>query len=445
MIFQFLLAILSVGLYLFAPSYYDFTYCLICFIIFLINVSVGVIKGRKIEFFGFNLLFSMSFFACCFIYPIFIYNIDDSISLFSHGYDAKVITKCTALATVAYTCYMYGYLFNISKIIHRRNMAIPVNNKSSYLVVRDKSLVFLSLAFFLLYYAVGGIDAMRLEYTDNVLGGGGPLVTYSSALLTIIPVLLSFVLWYRYNNLTVLVGIALSLPFLLVGSRTLPLSIALGLYYFISLHYKISNRHTVLFLILGLVALSIVGTIRSGDSSDMEGREIGVWSYFLDLFVCNRNLFESYEYVQNSGVLWGLVFVGPILSCLPFAQSIFCEVFNVKSYYLLSSSFITYSHFGGDAKVGLGTNIVGDVYMGGGFIAVVVLFYALGYFVSKSLIKMKEERDFKWTILYLSLLTNAVFLCRGSFFGFAKNFVWVLVIVWITQYIGSRRRVRASI
>ena len=76
----------------------------------------------------------------------------------------------------------------------------------------------------------------------------------------------------------------------------------------------------------------------------------------------------------------------------------------------------------------MGTNIVGDVYIGGGFLSVVILFFFLGYITGHSFVKIKTQRNIYGLILYMTLLSNSVFMCRGSYFIFLKNFVWLLVI-----------------
>ena len=81
--------------------------------------------------------------------------------------------------------------------------------------------------------------------------------------------------------------------------------------------------------------MSYVGNYRAG--LEYTENEIGFWNLFLDLFICNRNLYEEYDYVQNSGILYGSVFLGPILAVIPFAQSVFCSITNVPPYLLTSA------------------------------------------------------------------------------------------------------------
>ena len=48
-------------------------------------------------------------------------------------------------------------------------------------------------------------------------------------------------------------------------------------------------------------------------------------------------------------------------------------------------------------------------------------------------------KNHKGTIIYLVLLSGALFMCRGSFFYSLKNIVWSLVLIFIFGIVKKRK------
>ena len=169
----------------------------------------------------------------------------------------------------------------------------------------------------------------------------------------------------------------------MTGSRAISISLILGLFYVYWNKKRIPIYILISLFLLGIISLSIIGSIRGGEGNTEESN-VGVWGFFLDLIINNRNLFDAYSIVQSKGYEPS-VLIGPILAVIPFAQFIYTTIFNIPPYKMNSAMYITVDHFGANPPVGLGTNIVGDVYLGGGTCTTVILLFALGYLVSKSL------------------------------------------------------------
>jgi hypothetical protein len=133
--------------------------------------------------------------------------------------------------------------------------------------------------------------------------------------------------------------------------------------------------------------------------------------------------------------------LGPILAVVPFSQSVFCEITGTPNSSMSSALYITVENFGSDPPIGLGTNLVGDVYLAGGFVLTLLLFYFLGLFVSKSLYKIHVEKNFEWFVFYISLVVNAIFICRGSYFMFLRPFMWSLLVMYSVKRVGKNENI----
>ena len=163
---QYVALILSITLYLTTPNdSYSLPICVFALGLFIVLAIFGMLKLRRVEFFGFNLLFTLSFFACCYIFPIFVYPIAPMYSLFEFGYDPNVISKCTALASVAYSCYVCGLLKNIKGVVKYR-----AENQNEILQIVDsyvdsKIIYRIALLIFVLFLLSGGI----ITWINNIL------------------------------------------------------------------------------------------------------------------------------------------------------------------------------------------------------------------------------------------------------------------------------------
>ena len=429
---QYFLCLISVALYLSVPNdAYSLPICIVTFILFVISAIWGIYRMKSIEFFGFNLLFTLSFFGCCYIFPIFIYTIDTSYSIFEFGYDPKVITKSTCLATVAYTCYICGLLRKIGKVVAYKKNGINERIRIVAPDIPSNGIFILSLLFLLLFITSGGYNYLSSQYTSGVTGGG--IMLYFYALVSILPILLSYVLNCQFSIKNISIAIFVVLIFLFVGSRTLPLALILGAFYVYSLQHKVSNVLIITFLVIGLFVMSFIGMYRGGEKMDVNA-DVGFWNIFVDLVINNRNLFDAYSIVDKNGVV-PTVFLGPILAAIPMSQSFFVNLTGVPDYTLNSASYFTINRLGSNPSFGLGTNIVGDVFLGGGLLAVIILFYLLGGLITKSLYKIHVEKNLTWYVLYVSLVTSGIYICRGPFFWFVRSFVWTIIIFSILKFI----------
>ena len=433
---QYFLLIASIVLYLVAPTdSYSLKICIYAFTLFLLGSVWGIYRLQKVEFFGFNLLFTISFFGCCYIFPIFIYNTDDAFSLFYYGYDYKVITKTTCMASIAYSCYLCGLLQRLRNVVMYKVQNVEEIYELRYAGVNANSTTLVSVLFLVTFLMFGGYSYLNKQYEHGDMGGG--MISYLYVLVTLIPILLTYSLNCQFRNRHLLVAVLFSALLLTTGSRTHPLSVLLGIFYVFTFRKKIPVYLIILLLLVGLVAMAFFGATRGGQELEMNS-EVGFWGAFLDLIVNNRNLYDAYSLVQTKGHIPTVLF-GPILAVVPLGQSLFCMLTGTPPNEMRSSLYITMEHFGENPPLGLGTNVVGDVYLGGGLIVVVILFYFLGRLITRSLYGIHVKKNINWYIFYVTLVVNAVFICRGSFFLFLRPFVWTMIVLWIIRQVRVKR------
>ena len=431
-----ILLIVSLLSYFFAPKTYSFDYCFWLHNLFLVSATLVFILDIRNEKVGFNLLFSISFFFTNFVYPVYIYPVDPYYSLFSFPFNEKVITKCTALAQVAYSMYACGYLWrnkteNTSKSLNF-DMAIGAKQMST--------ITLLIIIYFLVFLSFGGLDYFEDRYERGEMSSNMKVQYLMLFFPSIIIFFASTIFLCKsrkhiiqtYSILSIIALILLS-----SGTRTFPLIILSTIFIIYCLRNKVSISLVIPCIIIGILLMSFIGNIRHDGTLSSElfanqASEIGVLDHFSDLFINSRNLYVLYDFVDNYSCTFGLTMVSPLLSPIPFAQKIFIIITGVPYYFLNSASLSTFLELGDPPAFGLGTNIVGDVYLSFGFIGILICFFALGRFIIYARKRMLDG-SYAYLIAYLSLASDAIYMCRASYFDALKIILWTLLFALIMK------------
>lgn len=437
-----ILLIVSLLSYFFAPKTYSFDYCFWLHNLFIVSATMVFILDVRNEKVGFNLLFSISFFFTNFVYPVYIYPVDPYYSLFSFPFNEKVITKCTALAQVAYSMYTCGYLWrnkteNTSKRLNF-DMAIGAKQMST--------ITLLIIIYFLVFLSFGGLDYFEDRYVRGEMSSNMKVQYLMLFFPSIIIFFASTIFLSKNRKHIVQTYIILSIIALILlssGTRTFPLIIFSTISIIYCLRNKVSISLVIPGIIFGILLMSFIGNIRHDGilSSNMivkESSELGALDYFEDLFINNRNLYVFYDFVEKYSCTYGLTMVSSLLAPIPFAQTLFLIITGIPHYFLSSASLSTFLELGDPPSFGLGTNIVGDVYLAFGFIGILILFFALGRFVIYARKRMLNG-SYAYLIVYLSLASDAIFMCRASFLDALKIILWTLLFAWILKRTNTKK------
>ncbi len=432
--------ILSFLLYFVAPGKFSSVYCWGLLLLFIIEAVYVYIKDYHNEKIGFNVLFTIAFFLVIYLYPIFIYPFFPDFQILSipiFNYD--VITKCTALANLSFSCYCLGYLYVVGsdKDKEQSNCEEKHFTFREVLTHGQLYLVMLFCAFlFALFIATGGVTYFSNLYTGNDVAEAGGIMGFVWVLFQTF-ILLLLLANLSCNSILAYIFVFFTVAILLmVGTRTLPMNLLVVLFCFICKKYDFSLKK------IGLIGLTfcglfgMVGIIRGGGTAmDAAGGDAIAEKFrsVMDFLVPNRDLYAIYDYVQENGCTYGVSSLGYLLSVIPFSQSVFIGLSGIPEYMLRSERLTTFWEFGDKPDAwGLGTNIVGDVYLSFGFVGVVVLFLFLGYLIAKSR-SLMFRGSLCGFLLYMTMLSSVIFMCRGSYFYSLKNIVWIFAAVYFVK------------
>ena len=433
-IILFSLGLISVLLFLLAPSGYSMNYVIYCSVVFFASSLIMLSSNCKQTWIKFEFFFLISFFFTNYVYPLIFYPINPYFSLFRISFNEDYISKGAALATVAITWFNLG-IFEIKTI------RIPKNDSFNI----KKRLQIPRLVAFILFILF--IPSLYVIYQSN---------TYSTEFeSSYVNVILKYVVLYVifafiYNNrfylfktfiklslksYIIIFTIVYTVLFLLIGSRTIPLNIVLfSLFLLNILIYKISKKKIAILTVGGALLLTGIGIARGGSSIE-EGTVSSVWDVGTDLTINNRSLYVLMEEVDKHNVTFGATMMMNVLSVVPFAQSLYLNITGQPLSTISSANLVTDLHFGtgyNEERFGLGTNLVGDVYIAFGLIGVTILFWLFGYVLRCLYLNIGKGKTLA-LLIYALFFMSAIYYTRSGYLTPVRDVLWVLGVFWLSN------------
>lgn len=431
-------AVFALFLLIYAPEYYAYNFCLLIGWLFVIQNTIYFIFRRDRSLVSFEFFFMIAFWFTNLVYPLFYFQTDPSVGVFSLPFNQNIISKATAIAYLAYTFYFVGMSFfetkkNDDKVFDVDEKYEPTSRKVFYITI----------SFFLLYIITGGHRILGNVYSGDAALEDQGISSYfymiffsSSVLLTIF--LFGSQISNKYKIQHIVLISFIFLLFLSLGSRTLPL--ALGLAVLVSYNnykYKIPASIFLLLIVLGVLLMTFIVFARSVSFSDEEyfrnalnNMQINsFWDFGMDLIMNNRNLYTLVDFADNQGYTYGLTMLGGFLSPVPFLQGFVCNTFGIPPDFISSAAFNTFLEFGQGSSWGMGSNLVADVYMAFGIPGVITFFFVLGLLLGKA--KIALSGSIYWNIFYFFLVSNSVYWLRSGFFDSFRYLIWALLIVYV--------------
>jgi len=430
--------IVSSVLYISAPDIYSYNYCVLINVLFIIQNCIYFTFRRTKSLVGFQFIFMISFYFTNFVYPVFYFPTNKDFLLFHFSFNENIISKATSIAFLAYSFYIFSLSFFSRKI----QMDNPDFFKKIDFEKVMKLLLKITVIFLIMFIIYGGYDYFSSIYSKDgdVFVGGISLYFYIVFFTTLhLMAIFVFDISERAKRFYYLVTIfSIIIFFLFLGSRNM----ALAVFLILILSYnnnvrKIPNFVFLSVLILGAIFLTILMFTRSISLSDTDYVNSGIenlqfnslWDIGSDLIVCNRSLYTLIDFANNNTHTFGVTMLGGFLSPIPFAQSLVCKIFAIPLDFIGSASFGTFLEFGKDSTLGLGTNIVADVYLAFGLLGIVVFFMFLGWLVGRA--ESQYKTNVYWNIIYYFLISNSVFFVRSGFFDNIRPLIWALVFMFL--------------
>lgn len=427
--------------YLYAPDKYSYQFCVMEMYTFIVFISLFLIhKTQNLGFFNFYTLFCVAFFLINYLHPVFIFPNDSFLGAYLFPYDENVICSGLSLAQLGISCFMFGSLFCENM---RSNFCFsnPFINERRNGNILNLSLIMAVLLFLYVFLLLRASSLTHLYPR---------LIMIIVALLTY-----NFCLNFKYskslkncilNNKKIVVSFLLfSFSLIVIGSRGpiifLTLSVSTVLYLFF---FRIRFWYIIFFLFSGLLFMTIititrissVNLLNSGFGDVMfygleylKESDEAIWILFTDLVVNARNLYDAMIFPLHFDYLLGESYIQNLFVFIPFAGDFFTQLFvgvtarEVNTGYILT--------MWNNADYGLGTNLIGDLYMNFAEYGVIIGMTLLGVLVSKC----EKCITINQTFIYIALVANSFYLPRASIFAWLD--LWAFL--WIIRFFSSIR------
>ena len=410
--------------------------------LFLLN-SILVVRNdtKKIGLLNFNLLFSLSFFLCSYVFAVILFPSDILSSLFSYyvSLPEYVINKCTALCTCAYTIYSFGYLYNNGNIkLHNSKTKI-----NSYYVNRSYKVylfAFVALTINALIYQRTHAGSIQVESAPFLA------VIFIVALSTLSYFILinnkerSFKNILLNNKFLIFSIIVVTAVYTVIGDRGLIIQIALAVICAYSLLVRRIKFVTLIGLfIIGVVFMYSIRLTRNTDSnisnsglssvvqatSSAMNENNSIFAPFSDLTERYEELYLGYDYVQKKGqYYYPLKIVVLLFSPIPFIPSLTSSLIYGVPTNVLSIGYA----IGTTWDTAAGTHCVMDCYAPWGLLGLFFVFFVFGSVVRR--ITDKFRLDYRYGVCYIILISQAIYLPRASLFDVYRPVFWALFLLY---------------
>jgi oligosaccharide repeat unit polymerase len=442
-----------------APNTYDYGFCVLLLVLFLLNVIYYFVSKQTVSgnVANFDFFFIFSYGMTNFIYPVFYKPNNPNYAVFELPFNDNVISKSTAIAYLGFTFFVLG-ISNYRKLKIKR---AKTNNKPLFKInsLFIKSIFLVAILSFIGYVATGGLTVIQKVYSG---GDGGNLTevgvySYFNNVFVICANLLAIFVFLIKDKMTKIMAFAFiiicGLIMLTTGSRTLILG--LGLILFVSYGTyvrRITMPVMILFILIGSFFMTVIQatrtqefSIQSWSSEASKNVEIeSPFDIFNDLIINNRNLYVLVDFADEHQNVFFLSAISDLTSPLPGLFRYVSENMNVPKELISGGDLPTFLELGPNSDWGLGTNLVGETYVGYSYFGVCIILFLWGLAVRKSY--DASGNNIYAFVIYFLLVSHAIFFSRAFYLYQPRTLVWSLILVFILLKITNalyRKRKRA--
>ena len=439
MILRILFFIVSLYLYLTSPNVYDFSFCFMCMVIYLLEVGIHIKKEfSQGIFFSFNLLFFFAFFWTSFAYPVFVHNTD--LAYFAPIVDYinwSVLSHTTSLCLLFTSTYFLGYGSPYLKLKNKINEFRTSNGKALrwFLVV---FCMLIAMAF--MYLIRAGFSYSNFSFDVAFWDFYYVLLAFclieKSKLKSANVSIKEFISLNKYPLFTVVFIVVLFLMFGDRGPALRCILICSSIYYFF--YKKIELVKIAIIGFVGVALMFFIRQTRGTDSLysaasnsavvasvfDLQG---GLIEMFADFYGIAMELNIAYDYAQHHDLYHPERVLALPLTTVPFLPSIVLPIFgksmdDFSTGAELNRQMAAFnSHFG--------NHVVGDLYMSTGLLGVIFFAFLFG-FISKRLAVRKTTSQY-CAIAYVLLFSVALYLPRDTVFALVRPLCLSFILPYI--------------
>lgn len=410
--------------------------------LFYVTFSMAVIScisyfraKNKTNYLDFDTLFISVLFIISF-FSTFFYNAYFYKYLFlGFAFDESYINYGSLVSLIGLQSYFIGSLICDKKRLNERQHV----NVSSKKLLNVSGLSICIIIGCILFIMAGGLNYYQRIYA-NTEGNSSPFITHILLFVTIFSIVLTATEYYncsvqvdyKIKKMTIFSLLLFACMLMFVGNRTTASQIVLPIVVFYAIMRRNVGKMQLFIFLIGAIALMwIFQNVRSRRSIDAQN--INIAMVFTDLTIPSRATFVGLEYVDTHGYTYGRNMMGGIVGIVPFLASIInIDTVTASSAELLTEYSFDKLKVNDKFQVGLGTNVIADIFLSFGEVGVVIFMYFLGWFVCY--VQRKTVRlNYYSMVVYSALVANSVFLARASYTHPLRYIVIGLLVAYLVK------------
>ena len=412
-------------------------------IVFLRTVTIFVKTWVRFDFF-FLLSYVIVHFQTVFLWVVFKI---EPIKL-SFWTNKLTVNYGIWLSTIVILLWMLGFYFSLFKNL--KKIKKTSNKQNDFEVKYSPYFDYMILAFFIVFAVLVGSAFWGGRYLGTSNWGAGAtyvflvlrtlitlriiyfFVNYKNRLKTIRQLFFSFI----KNKILFISVLIYIFIFLIQGDRGPILQLGLLIIAGYSIfNVNISFSKIFVATVSGALLFTVIGL---GRSSEVQYDDSGIFSKGIENLNASENLIPTEELAWSGGILYKAIDINPngdaylkgltifnnIIGIIPFSTL----VYNPSKMMRSSSQYFTYMYKGPDAKFGVGSEVIADVYINLGFWATLILFFLFGYYISYLTLQTHlYQNNFYAILCYMIFITLSIYLNRSFFLNPLKYMFYLCV------------------
>jgi hypothetical protein len=438
----FLIAILS---YQVAPNEYSIEFCQTQVLIYVIftSISISFNKAKFGTYFNAITIFLFVFFATTFLHSAFYVKVESLLPSFRYSYNKNIVNTSIAIAQIGIASFLLGSTLVSSRLKSISLEKLKVSNR--YCTLYQNLVLVISVCWaiyvFFIFFRTSTYVIIYPKLTLLLLS----IIAFSWIISILYykknypTSLRSFI---SYNKINIIGTIIYIIPFLYLGSRT---NVSIILMIILSLCnkyiFRLKTSIIILFFVISFFLMGIVsaGRISKVNTKNSDVFEVITASYssvlsneniFLyiiqDYVVNSKNLYDAVNLADKDEYLYGMTYVPFLFSFIPFLPTLIISQAGFSREDLDTSHIMTNIN---NSTYGLGTHLIGDIYLNGGIILVIALMGLLGFLFVKS----EYQQGLYSIVLSCSLYGFVLMLPRISPFAWIELFYMLVIQILILK------------
>jgi len=439
------------------PDYYDKDFLWIIIILNIISLFSFIVLDRDKNI---NLKNNKVKFSVLFLIGFLIVSFQPFIDL-ALGYlepnnhylfiRSGVILKTLLCASIALNSYLFGTSLFASKnkiIKQEVNLKIPINTR--FLKVVN----LLSFLFFLSQINSSFLNASTYGSgrTASFFFGYAMLLYETSFIALILLMIINngrrsnFINYLKQYGYSLVFFVLYLILILFSGDRgpIIYLSLALFFGYIYLNNVNVSTSKLISIVVIGSMLMTVLGMIRrAGVTLDSAMNSKIENNYYPDsIFPMTKELATSVLTISTAvskvpsryDYFYGLFMFQNFSVIIPGLNSFLNSRIGIDPNFFSSSVFLTYLSLGSNARWGVGTSAIADIYLDFGTLGVIIIFITFGYLTKKLEVYVLgyNSTNFLLVAIYLLFFSFSIYIARSNIVVPLTKLTYVLLFYVLT-------------